>query len=555
MCKDMTSCDGSCPDGDAGPPKFGNDPDLTAAAHLAASSGASSSSSSAPASSSSSSAPSGTGPAPMDGADLDDGDDEKASPGLRIDLADIHPAAHWTADQLREMQRQVELQVEGLGQMTVSDWLFNALLNRMKSTDVQSSRSAGTTGGFQLASLVDTTLWRDDGIAHDFMVELAGRLEGALRAAPSKHRATVTRALEAAREAASAPLDVYTTFRTAGGLDALEAMNHARLVGGLGRQHGAGDEQWFREQFADGIALLERDPMFTSNNVLHNPDQCAGGSMLVLSQEEWRALSDASHEYERARLADSRARHLVTSYAANPPSRDTADELKADLDASAADAVRAAAQLAAAERRYMDLMLPHLGNGGVNRALGGHWMEPVGYPSRTRVDTLLRAVLDAYRAGNRGQRLDVRMRVGAQKVRSAPPRPRAPASKPPRGRGKADSKEPKRKGSSRPPPKHKEKQQAIPDMFRPIRPATGDHDSPAAWGDDGDGSGADSPPRRHSSVDRSPRGATSSESGRRLSAGDTPPSPGTGHAQASSRGRNRSRSPGKSRSRSRSRSK
>lgn len=327
-----------------------------------------------------------------------------------------------------ELRRQVQGQVGGLNAMTVGDWLRNVLLNRMKSIDVIIGNSVGTKRGTVLANTINDWLYKDDNVARFALDAVLSNLNRLVdKYADYAASPFIAQLYQAALIAREAPKGVYVTFEQLDGMRMMEDLNRMGMEGGFGREHGLGDERWFRSEFLDGVELVKAGggTTFEKNAILHNPDQCVGGDMEV-ADEELEALiqarnrfRDASrrmldlhgtinareqdlsrvvddHENYDARLPRWQATQKIFNTVKIPSQQELeqrAQSLTAHIDQLKEEADSLLEEIDRSSEDYRRLMLPHIGSYDVNSLLGRQWMEPVsGGSSPSRVELLLEGV-------------------------------------------------------------------------------------------------------------------------------------------------------------------
>ena len=348
--------------------------------------------------------------------------DSDEVPQLSIELPDLQVRSRLP---IPEVERQLGAQVGAINEMSVADWLRNILLNRLKSVDTVISKFHGSKGGLALAEWLNHQLLTNDKLARFAMQAVIRNIETlSLASGDYADSPLMAQLLDTALVAQAMDDKVFATFESLGGVEILSKLNQAGLQGGLGRQHGTGDEKWFRDQFGTGVESLQReDPKtFERNAILHNPDQCAGGDMAICSVEKLEELIEARDRFLDSRrrleriqsgIADrrerlSRLRRNLENHAAllanwNPffGPKPTRQQLAAQIATSEAELARLEAEhpkavqaLEEAAEDYRNAMRPHLGNYDVNSFLGRQWMKPQDELERQgRVEHLIRRVL------------------------------------------------------------------------------------------------------------------------------------------------------------------
>ncbi len=292
---------------------------------------------------------------------------------------------------LEEARRQLGLQLQAINALMAKQWLINVLINRIKTTDQQISGVYGTKTGQVFAGKIDEILTDNHDLAVLLMTAIQERMEALAKGASPSTGEVLTDIFNAAKAAAAAD-KVYLEFRRRDGLAKMQLLTIAKIRGGMGRQHGTGDEDWFRKQHAVGIELLKKSEpkTYKKNACLHNPDQCVGGPMEILWQlAESTALNHAKEEYQAAQFAHKQPSSLMTSYKKTPPQDATL------VDQGAAKLAEADKRLTAAADNYREIVKLHIGKSKVNTLLGRAWMARLGSSGAVnRVHAILQAVLN-----------------------------------------------------------------------------------------------------------------------------------------------------------------
>ncbi|UFJ39385.1 hypothetical protein LOK74_15050 [Brevibacillus humidisoli] len=281
----------------------------------------------------------------------------------------------------KEMSRQMRLQLEGLNKLTAKQWLTNAILNRMKTTE-QKVSDYTTKEGTKIANLIDNALLQNDDLARMILREIQMRTMVQLQTfflektdVPKEYQ----QLLKAIDTALSQKKEVYLAFRKNKGLEILHTFTVASVSGGIGRQHGEGDEKWFRKQFADGVKLVETiyPGRLKKNAVIHNPDQCAGGPYEILWQQGREKLLALQQRYQEAAFQYKKQHWLVEdSYRKQPPKKSGSGEIDHEKIAEEQRNLNQLKnRLLERTQQYVEAMLHHIGNYDVNSSLGEAWMD------------------------------------------------------------------------------------------------------------------------------------------------------------------------------------
>lgn len=288
------------------------------------------------------------------------------------------PPLKVNANQLAEAQRQVKLQLDGLNALNAADWLCNLLINRMKTADARITEAYGTEGGQLLGGQIEKLLTQNHDVSKLLMTAIENRMTALLPYVKGDVLTTVNAIAKAAADARKVE-KVYLEFLRLNGLHLMNVLTKAGLAGGIGRQHGAGDEKEFRKAHSAGIDRLKaaEPDTFGQNACLHNPDQCAGGPMEILwSVAQQKTLADARQRAWDAMSAYNQ--EISQNFGKSTPAKD-AKKLAADQ----------------AEWDYQQELKKHVGNSAVNSLLGSTWMQilPEGKGVINRLDAILQAVL------------------------------------------------------------------------------------------------------------------------------------------------------------------
>ncbi|MDQ1923622.1 eCIS core domain-containing protein [Massilia pseudoviolaceinigra] len=353
-------------------------------------------------------------------SDMDDG-------AFRLDPITVSSPLH------DEVRRQLTLQLEGLNRMSVEEWLVNTLINRSKTADAV-VKGYATAGGVRLAGKIDSLLAGRQGLPagsgknedqdhHALgllvldaifkrMTQLAARLRRSGNHTAEKFALEVAELALAAKKH-HAP---YMQFVSLGGIRKMETISVAGLSGGIGRQHGDGDEHWFRKKYARGVREvdLKADEQMA---VLHNPDQVMGGSMDILHEEQSKRRLDAARSslirarqvFDSATSKLSAAKESTVSarvltkqpgafknFFSSSTQQEKAYQPEKTNRVAAAQLVveQAREALEFAETLYHSLIARHFGGSSANSALGAAWLEELEGPhGPTRLSRLLDHVL------------------------------------------------------------------------------------------------------------------------------------------------------------------
>lgn len=294
-----------------------------------------------------------------------------------------------------EAERQLMLQLEGLQALSAAEWLANLLMNRMKSTEQQIAEGFGTAGGKKLARKIDDLLISNNDVGRFLLRSIAQRMRPLL-AHRSREAAALAGQIYDMTQVAIHSDAPYMEFRFLGGVQALEKLSAAGIGGGIGRQHGEGDEKAFRTENAAGIELLKTSApgRFERNACLHNPDQCVGGPVEIL----WHAAQ--REELVRKRTwAENAARNFVrTFYLCQSYEKTPIRTRTGEVDAAAMERAEEQLSIEADEfeqalAEYLHELSRHVGNYDVNSLLGKTWMEETSeLGAINRIDMILEYV-------------------------------------------------------------------------------------------------------------------------------------------------------------------
>ncbi|MDQ1831825.1 eCIS core domain-containing protein [Massilia scottii] len=389
-------------------------------------------------------------------SDMDDG-------AFRLDPLTVSAQLH------DEVRRQLTLQLDGLNRMSVKEWLENMLINRIKTADALVGGFA-TPGGMKLAGDIESLLagrrklpegsggsqGKDlhalgllvlDAIVKR-MTQLATRLKSGGNQSSEKFALEVAELAQTAKK----HKEPYMQFVSLGGIRKMATISLARLSGGIGRQHGEGDEDWFRKEHGGGVreADLQADEQMA---VLHNPDQVVGGSMDILHEESKRRLdaartglfrarevyNSAMNKLSAAQESTVGARVLVNQPGAFQKFFSTSTQQEQAYQPEKAERIRVARLVAAqakellafAEALYRSLIARHFGGSSANSALGAAWVEELNDQRRsTRVSRLLDHVLaDIPMDQWASTRMNVAMDVHSDAALTRAPRLKSTATK------------------------------------------------------------------------------------------------------------------------------
>ena len=307
------------------------------------------------------------------------------------------PAIEANPANIAEYRRQLGLQLTSLNRLTVIEWAFQVMLNRMKSAD-QLVEGYSTPGGTRLKARVDAVLRGNTLLANQLLMQIDQRMTELIRILDPSDRdtiATAQRVITLAQEAQGGE-PAWDYFDGHGGLALLARLSHLSIKGGIGRQHGEGDNTWFRRVHGEGVMLHEEGRTETQA-VLHNPDQVAGGQMEIMhGKAEVALLEQGRRNYVAARERNVAAQQI-----------------------GGLAAQRAAAVLASAGQVYRDLIARYMGDSGVNSKLGQAWIEDLG-GGGSRIEHLLDHVMTIPLERWENTHMNVRMDVNSSdKTRSA----------------------------------------------------------------------------------------------------------------------------------------
>lgn len=377
-------------------------------------------------------APSGMGKPPASGSSSDPKPDP-ATLDLTAQVEDaeteqevypiVLPPIVLNAENIPEAVRQIDLQMEGLRRMTQRQWLMNVLLNRLKDTDSLMAGMSHTHSGTELSLRIGQVVEGDDALARDMLGEVVSRMRQLLRlVAPSQDglMTLIQSIMSIALQAIGRPSQVMYYADSQGFLDRMRELSRTGLPGGIGRQHGSGDEESFKSTFSRGKTVIdahtEEDRL---NAVLHNPDQVAGGHLeifhdateedglqraqqnflqmagaLATARKELQAIPTYSYEDPAPSRAKGQGLH---AYFDRKPSVETEASKKKRAQAEAAQRERIAILerlLEDARNAFLDLYLQHYGSNSVNSRLGAMWIEDLPEDrSVNRVRIMLESVL------------------------------------------------------------------------------------------------------------------------------------------------------------------
>lgn len=328
---------------------------------------------------------------------------------------------------LPELERQLAMQLAGLKQLTMKEWLLNVIINRMKTTDQQTrsgdkkknkkqktqkeSRMAKLAN--ELAGKIDTILHKNEDVARLVMDAIAERMDRLFDAYLKRGAKDIDGFLDIINRIQTAALtarrasgkEIYDTFRALKGLDYMALLTSAGISGGTGRQSGHGDNTWFRGEYAEGIELLKTyDPeRLKKNACLHNPDQCVGGYMEIV----WQKADFDEHGTPLVEKAKDRYNECFRTYRqAKWRSESYKKDKKKNLELISKgekELQEACRELEQAISDYIGELKKHFGNYDINSLLGESWMS--------RIDTMLKSVLDVSPDDWEHTYLDVKMKL------------------------------------------------------------------------------------------------------------------------------------------------
>lgn len=374
---------------------------------------------------------------------LRDTSDLFALPPIRV-----HP------DNFREARRQLQLQLEGLRSMSIKQWLQNFILNRLKTPD-QLVGGFSTETGTKITGTIKKELYKNEDLAEMVMDTIVERLQHLLDTTELEKSDSVflQELIQTAGEAKKKQENIFLEFESLRGLANLGKIARAKLKGGIGRQSGEGDEKSFRSQHEADLLKLDLSSKETFA-VLHNPDQCAGGYMEIMHQdEEIRKLNTARKRYLEAKALSDQANSDASAAQNWAPKKkkDTTgggiqdetveikskkggkstimnqslfnffskkDEMspsdeaekKRRIDVKNAAARNKKVVLVAAEKEYQELLKRHFGDSAVNSLLGETWMEEL-KGGKTRVELMFEYALKQDPSTWESQTMDVDMTV------------------------------------------------------------------------------------------------------------------------------------------------
>ena len=275
-----------------------------------------------------------------------------------------------------EVMRQLRLQLDSLNRLSVKDWAFQVMLNRMKSTD-QLVAGYAKGAGVTLKTKVDKILKESNVLASILLDEIKDRMIPLQKFFNQKTEPQAYALVGTVyNRAALAKLakEPWAYFEFIGGVKALAELSMLSVKGGIGRQHGEGDNTWFRRQHDEGILMFEHDKPNT-HAVLHNPDQVAGGQMEIFHDSREAVLLDqAKANFEKALAA-----HLKADKTAKASSARQSDK---SAQANTGHAFAEAREI------YRDLIGRYMGDSAVNSLLGEAWIKVLPDNS-SRIEQLL----------------------------------------------------------------------------------------------------------------------------------------------------------------------
>lgn len=289
------------------------------------------------------------------------------------------PAIKASPEMAKEVQRQLKLQLDSLNRLSVKDWAFQVMLNRMKSPD-QLIEGYSTGAGARLKARVDKILKDNGALAKVLLGEIQDRMFG-LRdffnpVTEKNSRELLVRIYDKAEQSKFAE-EPWAHFEALGGIADLANLSALSIKGGIGRQYGEGDNAWFRRVHKEGVLLFEHGKENT-HAVLHNPDQVAGGQMEIFhSEKETQLLDGAKANFLKACEAFLKAKARAEGLFASSSDKSGAENAKQARDSSA--------------EVYSSLISRYMGDSAVNSLLGQSWIEDIS--STSRVEQLLEAAL------------------------------------------------------------------------------------------------------------------------------------------------------------------
>lgn len=337
----------------------------------------------------------------------------------------VLPAIVLNKENIPEALRQIELQMEGLRLMTQRQWLMNFLLNRMKETDAFVEGMSHTRSGTHLSLRIRDVVEGDDELAREVMEEVITRMRQLLRTVDPSNEGVmnlIETIMSIALQSIDRSEEVMYYADSQQFLDRMRELTRTGLQGGIGRQHGEGDEGTFKDTFSRGKTVIdantEKDRL---NAVLHNPDQVAGGHLEIFHDAtEEDGLKSAQRNYLQmaGELAEARKgldsirtnsyedtaptgtdRTRLDAFFAPKPKVESEASKKKRATVTAAQEGRIAIferLLEDARNAFLDLYMQHYGSNSVNSRLGQMWIEDLeGTPDFNRVRIMLETVLQA----------------------------------------------------------------------------------------------------------------------------------------------------------------
>lgn len=266
-----------------------------------------------------------------------------------------------------EYIRQLTLQIKAIEKMTVWEWMVNTALNRLKDPQLAEGQIT--------ADFIFKKLDKNKELAIAVLQKLRDRSEELKTNKKGDFHTELIFIIDKSLESEN-PIRAFYEMQ---GMLKLTAQQYAGGEGGSGRQHGSGDEKTYRELHEDAIELLKTNLETNSKKpslaVLHNPDQCVGGPMEILWDDEDRKKTiEAKINYF---ACQKRVRELT--FKLNEP--EEWQIVPVDKEKLGKEVNELKEELKILEKEYLEQVFTHVGLSFVNTQIGFCWMPEKG-PSK-----------------------------------------------------------------------------------------------------------------------------------------------------------------------------